>query len=108
MEPFPQPTARQKLSETKSTIVFKGTQADLNRIQSVCDNIVDILANLEKIDSTAMKLIRLGNRDGGLSEEEHVYIRTLKIVSEIPNLTYAVVLGARKLHRKVRGEQAYY
>ena len=81
-EPFLQPNARQKLSETKAVIVFKDTQADIARIQAVCDNIVDILTNLEKIDRAAMKLIRLGNRDGGLYEEDHIYMRTLKIVSD--------------------------
>ena len=105
-EPFSQPTARQKLSESKSAIVFKGAQADLSRIQSVCDNIVDILANLEKIDAAAMKSIGQGNRDGGLGEEDHIYMRTLKIVSITPAKfgLNNLCIGARELHLQVRGE----
>lgn len=61
-------------------MVFKGTVAYLERIQSACDNIVDILENLEKMDSDAMRQIRSGNREG-LSDEDHYNIRSLKIVS---------------------------
>jgi hypothetical protein len=62
-------------------MVFKGTVAYLERIQSACDNIVDILENLEKMDSDAMRQIRSGNREG-LSDEDHYNIRSLKIELE--------------------------
>lgn len=66
-------------------MVFKGAAAYLERIQSSCDNIVDILENLEKIDSDAMRQIRSGNREG-LSDEDHFNIRSFKIVST-PSIT---------------------
>ena len=45
----------------------------MQRVQSICDNIVDLLTNLEQIDEAC--------KDGGLSREDQVQVRSYKNVS---------------------------
>ena len=58
--------------EGASQIRFKSTQKALERVQSIFDNIVDLLANLEKIDHS---------NTSGLISNESVEVRSYKNVS---------------------------
>ena len=64
--------ARLRVDESgRSAIIFKDNyaqaQRELQYLQSECDNIVDILHKLEKIDKQAIQLVSLGDWTGGLT-----------------------------------------
>ena len=85
MEMSAEPKRRLKLDEDKSKLIYKDNyaqaQRDLLRVQSECDNILDILHKLGLIDQQALQLVILGDKNGGLNEEDHIQIRSLKNVS---------------------------
>ena len=50
-EAYEEPQVRQRLDlEGTSSIKFKSTRNEMERIHSICDNIVDLLSNLAQID----------------------------------------------------------
>ena len=81
-------------------MVFKGSSAYLERIQSTCDNIVDILESLERIDSEAMRQIKSGNLQA-LGDEEHFNIRSYRIVSKKNTLKLCHLSGTGEIREEV-------
>lgn len=55
-EPFAEMQSRQRLNkEGQAAMRFKSTQKAVERVQSIFDNIVDLLSNLEQIDKANAK-----------------------------------------------------
>ena len=55
--------------EGASAIRFKSTHKEMERIQSICDNIVDLLTNLQQIDEGSI---------AGVSIEDQIQVRGYK------------------------------
>lgn len=53
--------------------MFKSTRNEIARIQSICDNVVDLLANLSQIEAACPT---------GLSHEDQIQVRSYKIELE--------------------------
>ena len=69
-EAYEEPQTRKRLDmEGASAIRFKSTHKEMERIQSICDNIVDLLTNLQQIDE--------GNLSG-VSIEDQIQVRGYK------------------------------
>ena len=69
-EAYEEPQSRQRIDlEGASSIRFKSTRNEMERVQSICDNIVDLLTNLALIDDSCPT---------GLSHEDRIQVRSFK------------------------------
>ena len=69
-EAYEEPQTRKRLDmEGASAIRFKSTHKEMERIQSICDNIVDLLTNLQQIDEGS---------PAGVSIEDQIQVRGYK------------------------------
>ena len=63
-EVYEEPQTRQRLNyEGASSIKFKSTKGEVERVQSLFDNICDLLNKLEELDRASA---------GGVSHEDHI------------------------------------